>query len=225
MYKFILLDIDNTILDFDKTEKNSFKKIIESFSIEYNSDVLNQYKKINTSLWKLLEQGKTTKDIVLNTRFSDFFKLYNIDVNGAEVEKQFRQYLNESSDLIPNAKNTLLELKRRGKKLYTASNGVYSTQVQRLTNAGILDLFDDMFISDKIGFEKPSIYFFEYCLNNIKDVERDKIIMVGDNISSDIQGALNIGIDSCYCRYDKDIDCLNASYTINDISELLDIVK
>ncbi len=225
MYKFILLDIDNTILDFDKTEKNSFKKIIESFSIEYNSDVLSQYKRINTSLWKLLEQGKTTKDIVLNTRFSEFFKLYNIDVNGAEVEKQFRQYLNESSDLIPNAKNTLLELKRRGKKLYTASNGVYSTQVQRLTNAGILDLFDDMFISEKIGFEKPSICFFEYCLNNIKDVERDKIIMVGDNISSDIQGALNIGIDSCYYRYDKDIDCLNASYTINDISELLDIVK
>ena len=225
MYKFILLDIDNTILDFDTTEKNSFKKIIESFSIDYNSEMLNQYKKINTSLWNLLEQGKVTKDIVLNTRFSEFFKLHNLDVNGEEVEMQFRQYLNESSDLIPNAKNTLLELKRRGKKLYTASNGVYSTQIQRLTNAGILDLFDDMFISEKIGYEKPSIHFFEYCLDNIKDLERDKVIMVGDSISSDIQGSLNADIDSCYYKHDKSSDCLNATYTISNISELLDVVK
>ena len=225
MYQFILLDLDNTILDFDTTEKNSFKKIIESFSIEFNSEVLNQYKQINTSSWKSLEQGKVTKDIVLNTRFSEFFKLHNLDVDGEVVEMQFRQYLNESSDLIPNAKNTLLELKRRGKKLYTASNGVYSTQIQRLINAGILDLFDDMFISEKIGYEKPSIHFFDYCLDSIKAHERDKVIMVGDSVSSDIQGALNAGIDSCYYKHNKDIECLNATYTINNISELLDIVK
>lgn len=225
MYQFILLDLDNTILDFDTTEKNSFKKIIESFSIEFNLEVLSQYKQINTSLWKLLEQGKVTKDTVLNIRFSEFFKLYNIDVDGEKVEMQFRQYLDESSDLVPNAKNTLLELKNRGKKLYTASNGVYSTQIQRLTNAGILDLFDDMFISEKVGYEKPSVHFFKYCLDNIKDIEKDKIIMVGDSISSDIQGALNAGIDSCYYKHNKELDCLNATYTINDISELLEIVK
>lgn len=225
MYNFILLDLDNTILDFDVTERNSFKKIIESFSMRYDSEILNQYKKINSSLWKLLEQGKVTKDIVLNTRFSEFFKLYNIAVDGEKIEKQFRQYLNESSDLIPNAKNTLIELKRMGKKLYVASNGVYSTQVQRLTNAGILHLFDDIFISEKIGFEKPSINFFNHCFDNIKNLERDKIIMVGDSISSDIQGAINASIDSCYYKYNKDLDCSNATYTINDISELLDIIK
>lgn len=225
MYKFILLDLDNTILDFDTTERNSFKKIIESFSMRYDFEILNQYKKINTSLWKLLEQGKVTRDIVLNTRFSEFFKLYNIAVDGEKVEKQFRQYLNESSDFVPNAESTLIELKRMGKKLYAASNGVYSTQVQRLTNAGILHLFDDMFISEKVGFEKPSIHFFNYCFDNIKNFERDKTIMVGDSISSDIQGAINASIDSCYYKHNKDLDCLNASYTINDISELLDIVK
>ncbi len=225
MYKFILLDLDNTILDFDTTERNSFKKIIESFSMKYNSEILNQYKKINTSLWKLLEQGKVTKDIVLYTRFSEFFKLYNIVVDGEKIEKQFRQHLNESSDFIPNAKDTLIELKRMGKKLYAASNGLYSTQVQRLTNAGVLNLFDDIFISDKVGFEKPSIHFFNYCFDNIKNFERDKTIMVGDSISSDIQGAINASIDSCYYNHNKDLDCSNASYTINDLYELLDIVK
>ena len=224
MYQFILLDLDNTILDFDLTEKKSLKKIIESFSIEFDLEMLNQYRKINSSLWKLLEQGKVTRDIVLNTRFSEFFKLYNLDVDGKKVEEQFRVYLDESSDLVPNAKNTLIELKRRNKKLYAASNGVYSTQIQRLTNAGIINLFDDVFISEKIGYEKPSKHFFEHCLNTIKDVEIEKVIMVGDSISSDIQGALNAGIDSCYYKYNKNIDCLDASYTINDISELLKIV-
>lgn len=225
MYDFILLDLDNTIFDFGLTEEKCFKRIIEDFSLSYDSEMLDQYRKINTSLWSLLEHGKISKDVVLNTRFSEFFKLYNIDVDGERVEKKYRQYLTEDVDLVPNAKSTLFELKNRGKRLYTASNGVYETQIQRLINSGLFDLFDDMFISDRIGHEKPSIHFFKYCLNSIKGLERDKIIMVGDNINSDIKGAINANIDTCYYRYNKDLECSIATYTINDLLELLDIVK
>ena len=225
MYQFILLDLDNTILDFDTAEKNSMIKIVESLDIEYKSEILDQYRKINSSLWKLLEEEKITKDIVLNTRFSELFKLYELNADGEKIENLFRSYLAESSDLIPNAKDILTELKKRGKKIYAASNGVYSTQIQRLKNAGISELFDDMFISEKVGYNKPSIHFFEYCLNNIKDLERDKVLMVGDSLSSDIQGAINANIDSCYCNFNNNRDISNATYTIYDISELLNIVK
>ena len=107
MYDFILLDLDNTIFDFGLTEEKCFKRIIEDFSLSYDSEMLDQYRKINTSLWSLLEHGKTSKDVVLNTRFSEFFKLYNIQVDGERVEKQYRQYLTEDVDLVPNAKSTL----------------------------------------------------------------------------------------------------------------------
>jgi len=223
MYRTFLLDIDNTLLDFDAAEKRGFIKVIESYEIEYNREMLDQYKKINRNLWSLLEQGKIEKEELLNTRFGEFFRLYHIEANGIEAESRFRRHLGESADLIPNAKETLLELKRQGKNLYSASNGVYDTQIQRLKNAGVHDLFDGMFISEKVGYEKPALSFFEYCFHNIPDFEKEKTIMVGDSISSDIQGAINAGIDSCLFIRSENSTLSSATYTIRDISELLHI--
>ncbi len=75
MYRIFLLDIDNTLLDFDAAEKRGFKKVIESYEIEYNNEMLEQYKRINRNLWNLLEQGKIEKEELLNTRFSEFFRI------------------------------------------------------------------------------------------------------------------------------------------------------
>jgi 2-haloacid dehalogenase len=223
MYRIFLLDIDNTLLDFDAAEKRGFRKVIESYDIVYDSEMLNQYKKINRKLWNLLEQGKIEKEEVLNTRFGEFFRLYHIEASGIEAEFRFRKHLGESSDLIPNAKETLQQLKRQGKKLYSASNGVYDTQIKRLINSGIYDLFDGMFISEQVGYEKPALPFFEHCFNNIPDFEKEKTIMVGDSISSDIQGAINAGIDSCLLSRFENLSPSYATHTIKDISELLHI--
>lgn len=223
MYRIFLLDIDNTLLDFDAAEKRGFRKVIESYNIEYDNEMLNQYKKINRNLWNLLEQGKIEKEKVLNSRFSEFFRLYHIEASGIEAESRFRKHLGESSDLIPKAKETLQKLKKQGKKLYSASNGVYDTQIKRLKNAGIYDLFDGMFISEKVGYEKPALSFFKHCFNNIPDFEIEKTIMVGDSISSDIQGAINAGIDSCHFSRSENLSPSYATHTIKDISELLHI--
>lgn len=224
MYDIILMDLDNTILDFDAAEKDSFRKVTEAVGLNYKDELLKQYKIINKSLWDSLEQGKISKEIVLNTRFSEFFKLYDINVNGREIEEMYRFYLDNSSTLIPNAEYTLKELKKRGKRIYSASNGVYSTQIKRMSNAGIIDLFDGHFISERIKYEKPSPYFFDFCINNIGVVDNKSIIMVGDSPTSDIQGAINAGIDSCFYQHNKSVECAYAKYNIIDISELLDIV-
>jgi 2-haloacid dehalogenase len=221
MYQIFLLDIDNTLLDFNAAEKRGFRKVIESYEVEYDSEMLEQYQKINRNLWSLLEQGKISKGELLNTRFGEFFRLYHIEASGKEAESRFRKHLGESSDLVPNAKETLLQLKKQGKKLYSASNGVYDTQIKRLKNAGIHDLFDGMFISEKVGYEKPAIPFFEYCFSNIPDFEKEKTIMVGDSISSDIQGAINAGIDSCLFSRSENPLPSSATYTIKNILELL----
>lgn len=218
------MDLDNTILDFDADEKDCFRKIIEATGLNYTEELLHQYKKINKSLWNSLEQGKISKDTVLNTRFNEFFKLYGINVDGREIEKTYRFYLDNSSALIPNAEYTLTELKKKGKRIYSASNGVYSTQIKRLSKAGIINLFDGHFISDRIKHEKPSPYFFDFCIKNIGGVHNTSIIMVGDSPTSDIQGAVNAGIDSCFYQHNKSVACTNAKYTICDISKLLDIV-
>ncbi len=225
MYDIILFDLDNTILDFDSAERDSFIKIIEKAGLIYSEDLLQNYKKINTALWSALEQGKISKETVLNTRFQKFFQLYGVTVDGRLWEENYRFCLNNSSGLIPNAKYTLRELKKMGKKLYSASNGVYETQLKRLSNAGIIDLFDGHFISDRIKYEKPSPLFFEFCLKNLGLIAHSSIIMVGDSPASDITGAINSGIDSCFYQHNSNVQCTYATYTIQDLSELLGIVS
>jgi 2-haloacid dehalogenase len=224
MYDIILMDLDNTILDFNAAEKDSFKEILKETGLTYTDELLEQYKKINQSLWHKLEQGKIAKEIVLNTRFSEFFKLYDIQINGKEIEKKYRFYLDNSSALIPNAESTLVKLKEMGKRIYSASNGVYSTQMKRLSNASIINLFDGHFISEIIKYEKPSPYFFDFCIRNLSEAPKSSILMVGDSPTSDIQGAINSGIDACFYQYDKNSTCTYSKYTICDISKLLDIV-
>lgn len=111
-----------------------------------------------------------------------------------------------------------------GKKIYSASNGVYSTQIKRLSKAGIINLFDGHFISETIKHEKPSPYFFDFCVKTLAGVPKSSILMVGDSPTSDVQGAINSGIDSCFYKYDKTTICTYSKHTICDISELLDIV-
>lgn len=224
MYDIILMDLDNTILDFNAAEKDSFKEILNEIGLTYTEELLKQYKKINKSLWQELEQGKIPKETVLNTRFTEFFKLNSIQVDGTEIEKRYRFYLDNSSALIPNAEYTLVKLKTMGKRIYSASNGVYSTQIKRLSNAGIINLFDGHFISEIIKHEKPSPHFFDFCIKNLSETPKRSILMVGDSPTSDIQGAINSGIDSCFYQYDKTTTCKYSQYAIYDISELLDIV-
>lgn len=223
MYRIFLLDIDNTLLDFDAAEKRGFRKIIESYGLEFNSDMLSRYQVINRGLWVRLEQGTISRDEVLYTRFHEFFRLYGKEADGVETEHRYRSYLNESADLLPNAKETLMKLKEMGKKLYSASNGVYNTQILRLKKAEILPFFDGMFISEKIGYEKPSPSFFDYCFKNIPDFKKEETLMVGDSLSSDIQGAVNAGIDSCLIHPGQEPAASAATYTIRDMSGLLNL--
>ncbi len=224
MYQIYLLDIDNTLLDFDAAEDRSFQKVMASYGVEYDHEMLNGYKKINRNFWNLIEQGEMTRDMVLNIRFGEFFRLYHIDGDGVEAEQRYRRYLGESADLIPHAKETLLQLKKTGKKLYTASNGVYSTQISRLKKAGIHHLFDGIFISEQAGYEKPSIHFFDYCFHNIPDFEKNRAIMVGDSITADIRGAYNAGIDSCLFHRSENPVPSDATYTIHNLTELMNLL-
>lgn len=223
MYQIYLLDIDNTLLDFDATEIKSFRTLLNSYEISYEEELFTQYKKINKNFWALLEQGKVDKDTVRTGRFIEFFGSLNLSYDAEEAERRYQSYLSDGADMMPNAKETLVNLKQAGKKIYSASNGVYETQVKRLKTAGLYDYFEEMFVSEKIGFEKPDRSFFDYCFDHIKNFDQGKTIMVGDSLTSDIQGAINSGIDSCFYDPKGAITAAKATHTISDLNELLSL--
>lgn len=224
MYDIILLDLDHTIFDFHTSEEGCIQKIFETIQVPYQAAYLEAYRTLNKSLWKRLEKGELTKEELLDLRFNQYFKDLGIECDGAYAESIFRNHLNHSAEIFPEALEVLKALKARGKKIYSASNGVFETQMKRLEKAGLMHFFDGHFISEQVEFEKPSIQFFEYCLKHVGDAPLENILMVGDSLSSDIQGAVNAGIDACWFNANHDPVSPLPKYEIHDLRDLLTLV-
>lgn len=220
MYKYILCDLDNTILDFKKGEESAIKRVFESEGVTFSDELYARYHDINIGLWRELEAGKADKRHVLTQRFEAFFKTLDIDVDGAVKEQIFRENINNSHDLVDGALQFLDYLKSKGYILCTATNGVFYTQMKRMKDAGILDYFTHHFISEEIGFEKPHHNFFKHCIKTLGVTDLSQVLMIGDTYTSDIIGAQQFGIDSCYYGV-KQVD---ATYHIEKLSEIENIL-
>lgn len=224
MYEALLFDLDDTLLDFKAAEAYAFKQLMSELKIRYSEQLFAQYDEINQRLWRQLEQQEITKQYLLNNRFGRFFKeLGYEDLDSIAADKRLRELLADNAILMPNAKSTLATLKERGCKLYTASNGVYETQMRRMKAAGILDFFDGHFISESVGYEKPNAKFFDYILKDLK-VNPWDLLMIGDGLNSDIKGANNSGIDCVFYNPKRVKVTEETTFTIKDLNELLPLV-
>ena len=189
MYKYVLLDLDNTLLDFNAGELEAFQKVLASEDVTFTGDIFKQYKAINVGLWSDLELGKISRQALLDTRFEIFFKELGHNVDGVEKESIFRSTLNNHCELIDGAEDLLKYLQTKEIVICSASNGVLHTQLKRMKDSGIYQYFDNHFISEEIGFEKPDVRFFEHCLDNLKIEDKREVLMIGDTFTSDIVGA------------------------------------
>lgn len=221
MYKYILFDLDNTLLDFNAGELNVLKKIFHSEGIEMNDENLSLYREINGDLWRKLESEEVVINDVLFGRFERFFNHFGISVNGEQKEQMFRKGINDAHDLIKDAKDILNYVKNKGYTIATASNGLYETQMKRMADSDILKYFDYHFISGQIGYNKPHAAFYQHCLNKLEAGNASEVLMIGDNIVSDIQGAHNAGIATCYFG---EVDDVEADYSIRALEEIKNIV-
>ncbi|MGO1454275.1 MAG: YjjG family noncanonical pyrimidine nucleotidase [Alkalibacterium gilvum] len=223
-YKKIIFDLDNTILDFRDTEEKALRKIISAYNLPYTEDTIQSYKGINHDLWQKLEQGKITREKLFASRFFLFLERFGITVDGKKVDTMYRNALSEGFLMMKNAHEVLTTLKNNGYKLYAGTNGVASTQRQRLAGANLNHFFEEIFISEEIGVEKPDPFFFQYIFDTLNSHNNGEYLMIGDSLSSDIKGAKNIGIDSVWYNFDHVKDypsTVQSTYTITDLLELL----
>lgn len=224
-YEYILLDIDDTLLDFQANEKQSFAKVIGDFGYEDAEQYFPVYQKINHQLWKDYEKGLIAKEEILNTRFSKLMEKFDVQVDGVKWEQAYRSYLNKGAQLIDGAEGICLWLKNKY-KLYVVSNGVSETQRTRLAASGLEPYFEELFISEEVGAQKPSKEFFAYVEKHIPGFDKEKALIVGDSYSSDIQGGLQYGIDTCwFIRGDEpDDEGRKSTYRISRLKQLKDIL-
>lgn len=225
-YTSLLLDLDDTILDFQKAEKYAICKLMEHYSIDANDENISRYHEINLQYWKKLELGLVEREELILLRFVDFFNLFNKKINkedAKDVNKLYFDYLSSVVFFIPNSKEVLMELKKKY-KIYLITNGVKRVQERRLSLLGdFRNVFDKVFISEVIGYTKPDVRFSEFVLNYIK-VSKDECLIIGDSLSSDIMLGINSSIDTCWFNPHNKTSDLNIKFIIKDIKELLDIL-
>ena len=205
MIEFLFLDLDDTILDFHKAERIALSKTIRDFGVEPTEEVLTLYHGINKWHWEQLELGTMTRDEVLVNRFGVLFGKLGKAVDATACARAYEQNLSVGHYFLPGAEEAVDALSKKY-RLFLASNGTASVQKGRMTSANLYRFFETVFVSQEIGYNKPSLDYFNACFATIADFDKEKAIMVGDSLSSDIKGGINAGIKTVWVNPDHK-DC------------------
>ena len=221
MFEYLFLDLDDTILDFQKAEHVALSKTLESFGLNPTQEVLTRYNKINKAHWEALERKEMTRDQVLLGRFQMLFREFSVDADPEKVARSYEHNLGIGHWFLPGAEEAVTALSKKY-KLYLASNGTASVQKGRMTSANLYRFFEKVFVSQEIGANKPSPEYFERCFAQIPGFDKAKAISVGDSLTSDILGGQNAGIATCWVNpnHKERRPDIRVDYEIEALSQL-----
>lgn len=221
MIKAILIDIDDTILDFKKSSKNAFINTIKDFNLTYKDEYFSYFEQINSDLWRDQKLGKISIKNLFKKRSAMMIEYLGLCEDNNFFTETFSENLSHQAILVDGIEDLLSYLNNKY-KLYAASNSVYKRQVSRLKKANLYNFFDGIFVSDTLGYEKPDGKFFEKIIDQI-DFNKNEVIMIGDSLKSDIVGAKNAQIKSILFS-EKDTENKIYNYKVKNLSEIKNIL-
>lgn len=194
MKDIFLLDADETILDFARSEREAAARVFARHGVSPAKEVLARYHEINDSLWKALERGEITRERLLVKRFELLFDELGVKTDVAGVSAEYFSELSACGHLLDGAEEFLRELSARG-RIYIVTNGSAAVQKRRLRDTGADAFADGVFISEEIGVYKPALEYAKYVEEHIPDYDRKRAVWIGDSLTSDMACAESAGID------------------------------
>ena len=231
MIQVVLWDIDGTLLDFGQAENYAMKKCFEILNMGVCTDeMVKRYSVINAKYWERLERNEITKQEVLVGRFQEFFETEGLPiVKAVPFNAEYQIRLGDKVFFNDNGLLLVKELKERKILQYAVTNGTLAAQRRKLAASGLEQLLDAAFISDEIGIEKPNSGFFEQVFASLSiagNFDKDEIMLVGDSLTSDMQGGNNAGIVCCWYNPEgnKSTKELHIDYEIKNLNELKEII-
>ena len=221
MIKHLFLDLDDTILDFHLAERCALSGTFSEIGIDPTEETMGRYSQINRSCWERLERGELTREQVLTLRFDLLFDELGIKASSEKTQQIYEYRLSLEHPFMDGGAELLPKL--YGKyKLYIASNGTAVVQDRRIADTGIAKYFDGIFISQRIGYNKPAKEFFDGCFSAIEGFDPGEAMIVGDSLTSDILGGINSGMKTCYFnpRKRQNSTGILPDYEISSLEEL-----
>jgi len=226
-FDIILWDLDNTLLDFTESERYSITECFSRAGLSIDDSIIETYSAINLDYWKRLEKGEVTKEALLYGRFFSLFEKLNLTEVDIPLFQKTYQHLLGSVYFYKDDSYRLCEKLKDQYRQYIVTNGVKSTQENKLSISGFDKLMDGVFISEEIGYPKPDIRFFEKCFETIKPEDRSRVIIIGDSLSSDMKGGNQVDIATCWYNPEetgKESD-IRVDFEIKHLWQIEDILK
>ena len=221
MIEFLFLDLDDTILDFRKAERIAIGKTFRAHGLDPTEAVITRYSAINKAHWEMLERGELTREQVLVKRFEALFAEQGIAGDPAAVQATYEKNLAIGHYFLPGAEEAVEALSKKY-RLFLASNGTASVQKGRMTSANLYRFFEEVFVSQEIGHNKPSPEYFEAAFSRIPGFDKSRCLMVGDSLTSDILGGKNAGVRTVWVNphHKTAPDHIRPDYEIEYLADL-----
>ena len=241
-YKAVFIDWDDTIGDFLGAAKLALQDMYEKYNLsEYFAsfeEFFLLYKPHNIELWDKYGKDLVTKEYLSFDRF--FFPLMHgsrvgerLKVKGerqrvaALAEQLSEDFLNMTTarfSLLEGAEELVRYLAAKY-PLTVVTNGFVEVQYEKFDKSGLRDCFAHIVLSEEVGCQKPNPRIFEEALR-MNSLQAEDVVMIGDSWNSDIQGAINAGIDQIWIRKSKDPIPVeqSATYYVNTLDEIMDIL-
>lgn len=221
----VLIDVDNTLLDFNKCAEEAIKICFSKWNIAYSDKVFPVFLEVNDSLWQKIETGEMDKKTLYQLRWKTIFEKLGIDINGPVFEQEFRNVFSDSKEAVDGAYEILDYLSKKY-AVSVASNASYRQQIKRLTNADMMKYLTNIFNSEQIGYPKPEKKFFDACFERLGNIPKEEVIIIGDSLSADIDGGAAYGIKTLWFNY-AEISVpknVKSDFIVNSLEEIKNIL-
>lgn len=196
-YRWLLFDADDTLFDFDRAEAGALARTFARFDLPLTPDTVDAYRRIDLACWQALERGEITSAALRTRRFELLFAEMGFAADVERFSAAYLEHLAEAVELLDGAQDLLVELHGRY-RLAIITNGLRAVQRSRLGRSAIGSLFDVLVISEEVGSAKPAPGIFDAAFAAMGHPARHEVLMIGDSLTSDMQGACDYGIDACW---------------------------
>lgn len=223
-YSWLLFDADGTLFDFERAAALALAETFGQFDQAYAPEYLPIYNDINLRVWRDFEAGKVSWTELPGKRFGTFFAAVGIEADPLAFSAGYLRHLSTHTDLLDGAEEVVPRLAQVA-QLMIITNGLRDVQRPRFAAASISRHFEDFVISEEVRAAKPDRKIFAEAFGRMRHPPPDKVLIIGDSLTSDIKGGNDFGIDTCWYNprgkpCDQDVDI---RYEIRHLHELLAI--